>query len=141
MKVVGAETYVDFGEMIWVSSGSGRFRDDYLSDGEITDLGLAVFLLSVFVAIRGYYICQSGKWSAGFKPASLIQWNCWTMGLGGFVLLAAPLYQPLEDQVYIIYKIAIGIACARYFYLRSEKEIAELKRWESEKASRPPLEN
>ena len=46
LKRVGAETYVDFGETIWVSRGSGRFRDDYLSDGEGTDLGLAILLMS-----------------------------------------------------------------------------------------------
>ena len=141
LKMVGAETYIDFGETIWVSRGSGRFRDDYLSDGEGTDLGLAILLLSLFVAVRGYHICLSGKWSGDFKPASLIQWNCWALGLGCFVLLTAPLYQPLEDPLYGVYKIAIGFACARFFYLRCEKEITELKRWESEKTTRHPFED
>ncbi len=140
LKLVGAETYVDFGETIWVSRGSGRFRDDYLSDGEGTDLGLAILLMSLFAAVRSYHVCLSGKISGDFKPENLIQWNCWMLGLGSFVLLTAPLYQPLEDPLYGFYKIFIGIACARFFYLRNDKEIKELKKWDSGQTPSPPLD-
>ena len=97
--------------------------------------------MSLFVAVRGYHVCLSGKVSGDFKPENLIQWNCWMLGLGSFVLLTAPLYQPLEGPLYNFYKIIVGIACARFFYLRNDKEIKELKSCESEKTTRPPFED
>ncbi len=141
LKLVGAETYVDFGETIWLSRGSGRFREDYQSDGEGTDLGLAILLMSIFVAVRGYHVCRSGKISGDFKPESLIVWNCWMLGLGSFVLLTAPLYQPLQGSLYTLYKIIIGIACARFFYLRNDKEIKEWRKWKSKQSPSIPLDD
>ncbi len=131
LDLVGAETYVDFGETITLSRGSGRDREYYESDGEGTDLRLAIILMSLLVSARGYHMCLSGKRTGDFAPKNEIQWRCWLLGLGSFVLLTAPLYQHLPNPHYLIYKVIIGIACARVFFLRNQRQIEELNQFQS----------
>lgn len=119
---VGLPTYIDFGETIVVTRGSGPARYDEEISGQTTDVGLYALLASLMLAWRGYHWILSGRLSGNLDREASALWKYWFLGSTAYVLISTPVWNiPIPFGVQRLLVLAIGAGVARFAYVRYGK--------------------
>lgn len=114
---LGVPTYIDFGETVSVTRGSGRYSYDEEIDGESTDVGIFIMIASIMLAWRVYHWVISGKVHGNIKRESHITWLFWLLGMTAYVLVTTPIWKidmPSMLQRIIVLGCGAGIAWFAY---------------------------
>ncbi len=90
---IDVPTYIDFGETITVTRGSGRQSYDEDIDGEFTTVGTAFNFLSLMFAARIGMAAHSWKLSGGVSKKGNIDFIAWAAGITIFGIMAAMLFK------------------------------------------------
>ena len=122
---LGVPTYIDFGETVTVTRGSGRYSYDEDIDGESTDVGMFIFISSIMLAWRVYHWVASGKFDGDISKQSHTTWLFWLTGMATYVVVTTPIWQidmPGILQRIIVFGCGAGIA---YFFTKSIKRLSQ----------------
>jgi hypothetical protein len=126
---LGVPTYIDFGETITVTRGSGRYSYDEDIDGTSTDVGVFILIASIMLAWRVYHLVISGKISGNISVESHITWLYWLLGMSAYILVTTPLWQiEMPGFIQRIAVLALGAGVAWFFYKKHDEAICKARR-------------
>jgi hypothetical protein len=114
---LGVPTYIDFGETVTVTRGSGPGSYDEDINGERTDVGVFIFFASIMLAWRIYHWIVSGKFGGNISKESHTTWLFWLLGMTSYILVTTPIWQiemPGILQHIIVFGCGAGIAWFGY---------------------------
>lgn len=126
--VLGVPTYIDFGETITVTRGSGRYSYDEDISGESTDVGIFIMIASIMLAWRIYHWVISGNIKGNISKESHYTWLFWIMGMTAYILLTTPIWKidmPVVLQRIIV--LACGAGIAWFFYNKHSEVIQKMR--------------
>jgi len=93
LQSIGVPTYIDFGETITVTLGSGRESYDEDINGEFTTVGTAFNFLSLMFAARIGMAVHSRRLNGGVSKKGNIDFIVWTVGIAIFGIMGAILFK------------------------------------------------
>jgi hypothetical protein len=142
MKSVGIVNYIDFGETLSVTHGSGRYSYDTEEDGAFTTAGTAFNFLSIMLAARIGMAVYSGHFGGGVSKTGNIVFLAWlyglaALGVGGSVLFALfhSQHSSYLNVVRNILELPLAGGIFYYGWQWSLKEIQKIKDDESRRDS------
>ncbi len=89
---LGLPTYIDFGETINVTRGSGRYSYDEDISGVNTDIGIYIMVMSGMFAWRVYHWLKTGKLDGNRSTLSLLSWTYWVVGFSAYIVATTPIW-------------------------------------------------
>jgi hypothetical protein len=125
---LGVPTYIDFGETVTVTRGSGRYSYDEDIDGESTDVGMFILIASIMLAWRIYHWVVSGKFNGNISKESHTTWLFWLVGMTAYILVTTPIWQ--IDMPGILQRIIVlgcGAGIAWFTYNKHGEAIANIR--------------
>jgi len=93
LQSIGVPSYIDFGETITVTRGSGRYSYDEDIDGYFTTAGAVFNFLSLMLAVRIGMSVYSQTINDGVSKKGNIDFIAWATGLAIFGAVAAILFK------------------------------------------------
>lgn len=126
---LGVPTYIDFGETVTVTRGSGRYSYDEEIDGTSTDVGMFILIASIMLAWRVYHWVISGRVNGDISIESHTTWLYWLLGMSTYILITTPLWH-IEIPTFIqrIGALALGAGVAWFFYNKHNDVISKIRR-------------
>ena len=125
---LGVPTYIDFGETITVTRGSGRYSYDEDIDGESTDVGIYIMIASIMLAWRIYHWIISGNIKGNISRESHTTWLFWLFGMSAYILVTTPIWQiNMHDGLQRVLVLGIGAGIAWFTYNKHEETIRKIK--------------
>ncbi len=127
-KALEFPTYIDFGETTTVTRGSGRYSYDEEIDGETTDVGFYILIVSVMLAWRIYHWVLSGKPGGNLPLGQRITWRYWFLGLTAFVVLTTPIWESaVPDALEGVLVLAIGAGIAWFSHKKCQESLSKVR--------------
>lgn len=81
LKFADIPTYIDFGETITVTRGSGKMSYEEDIDGQSTTAGIAIVILSIMIGSRMGMAIFYKNISGGLDHNGRIEFNAWLYGI------------------------------------------------------------
>lgn len=126
---LGVPTYIDFGETVTVTRGSGRYSYDEEIDGTSTDVGTFILIASIMLAWRVYHWVISGKVNGNISIESHTTWLYWLLGMSTYILITTPLWHiEIPGFIQRIGALALGAGVAWFFYNKHNAAISKIRR-------------
>jgi hypothetical protein len=88
LKIAEIPTYIDFGETITVTRGSGRYSYEEEIDGTSTTAGILIMIFSLMIASRIGMAILYKSISGGLNEKSHVEFNAWFLGLSLMLVCA-----------------------------------------------------
>lgn len=123
MKSFGIVSYIDFGETLTMTHGSGRYSYDTEEDGASTLVGTVSNFLSIMLAARIGMAVYSGNLGGGVSKAGNIIFLAWlygltALGVGGAILFSL-FHSSQSDFLNIVGNLLeLGLAGGIFYYGR-----------------------
>ena len=115
--LLGLPTYIDFGESVTVTRGSGRYSYDEDIEGEYSDIGWFILICSAMLSWRVYHWAISGKIDGGISKEAHTTWFFWLIGIATYIFTTTIIWQidmPETLQRLLVFGCAGGIAWLAY---------------------------
>lgn len=126
-SALGLPVYIDYGETISVTRGSGRYSYDEDVDGAMTDIGLYQIAISAMLAWRIYHIIRGGSLSGGLSVESRRSWTMWVMGFTSYVVFTGVLsFLHLPD--FLFRCLSLAALAGVFFFFKGEHGTALVRR-------------
>jgi hypothetical protein len=126
--LLGVPTYIDYGETITVTRGSGRYSYDEDVSGSTTDVGMFILALSGMLAWRIFHWIKSGNLNGNIPSKSHTTWLYWLLGMTAYILITTPIwYIDISPTIQRVIVLACGAGIARFTYLKHEDAQRELR--------------
>lgn len=125
---LGVPTYIDFGETVTVTRGSGRYSYEEDIDGESTDVGIYILIVSIMLAWRVYHWVISGNIKGDLSKESHTTWFYWLGGITTYILVATPVWY--IDMPAIMQRIVVlvcGAGIAWFLYNKHDEAIRKIR--------------
>ena len=125
---LGALTYIDFGETVTVTRGSGRYYYDEDIDGESTDVGMFIHIASIMLAWRTYHWVVSGKLNGNISKETHTTWLFWLVGMAAYILITTPIWQiEMPGILQRLIVLACGAGIGWFTYNKHGEAIAKIR--------------
>lgn len=125
---LGVPTYIDFGETVTVTRGSGRYSYDEEIDGQTTDVGFYILIASAMLAWRVFRSVISGKLLGDLKAEQKVTWSYWFAGLTTYILLTTPIWHiHIPSFLQRLLVLGIGIGVAIFFHKKYRTAMCEAR--------------
>ncbi|MEE9269662.1 MAG: hypothetical protein V3V49_05305 [Candidatus Krumholzibacteria bacterium] len=95
---LGAPVWIDFGETIIVTQGSGRYAYEEEIDGTSTALGLAVTVLSIMLGARAGMAVHARRLDGGLSAKSRIDFRACFFGVAAYGFIGTLLYAAIGEK-------------------------------------------
>ena len=130
VAMIGEPTYIDFGKTITVSRDGGLWEEDI--NGEATDIGFYIIIVSVMLSWRIYHWVISGKLSGGLRADQRIAWFYWLLGLTAYILLTTPIWNiKMPGIIHRVLVITIGVGIGRFSYRKCQASLSKVRNEQS----------
>jgi len=125
---LGVPTYIDFDETVTVTRGSGRYSYEEDIDGESTDVGIYILIVSIMLAWRVYHWIISGKMNGNIPVESHITWLYWLLGMSTYILVTTSLWQiEMPGFIQRFAVLALGAGVVWFFYKKHGEAIRKVR--------------
>lgn len=125
---LGVPTYIDFGETVTVTSGSGLYSYDEEIDGISTDVRIYILIAGIMLAWRVYHWVISGKMNGNIPVESRITWLYWLLGMSTYILITTPLWHiEMPGFIQRIAVLALGAGVAWFFHKKHSEAIWKVR--------------
>lgn len=116
-SMLGLPVFIDYGDSVMVTHGSGRYSYDEEVDGAMTDLGFFQLAISAMLAWRIHHLALTGSWSNGLAIESRRTWLKWVMGITAYAVLSTGL--SLIEMPGLLYRcLAMAVLAAVWFFFQ-----------------------
>lgn len=127
LALLGVPTWIDFGETVTVTRGSGPTSYDEEIDGEHTIPGTILYALSYMIAARIGMWVYTGKPNGGVSVLTELQFRTWLLGLVSFGAASTALWiADINPVVHNVLEIAAAAAIAWCAYKWYEARVSAL---------------
>ena len=134
LQSIDVPTYIDFGETITVTTGSGPYSYEEDISGDFTTVGTAFNLLSALFGARIGMAVHSWKLGGGVSKKENIDINLWTVGIAIFGIMGVILFKIFNssDSNFLnilknILELTIGVAIFYFCKKWRDKKFYKLK--------------
>lgn len=125
---LGASTYIDFGETISVTRGSGLSSYEEDIGGETTDVGIYLMVASIMLSWRVYHWVVSGTIYGNISRESHITWLTWILGMSAYILLTTPIWNiEMPGILHLIIVLGCGAGIAWFAYNKHAAIIKKIR--------------
>jgi len=119
--------WIDFGETVTVTRGSGPTAYDEEIDGESTTPATVLYALALMIAARIGMWIYNGKPNGGMSAQGELQFRAWLFGLTSFGAVSTALEIAVSDPlVHNLLEIAVAAAvawcCYKWYEARKEAQ-------------------
>lgn len=89
---LGFSTYIDYGEEVLVTRGSGLTSYEEEISGAVTDIGVFIIFISGMLCWRIFHFVLAGKLSGNLPHDQRILWQYWLLGATVYIVISTPIW-------------------------------------------------
>lgn len=111
---LGFPTYIDYGDEVLVTRGSGLTSYDEEVTGAATDIGVFILFLSGMLCWRIFHFVLSGKLSGNLPLEQRVLWLYWLVGTTAYIVTSTPIW---SWNIPVLLQRAISLLIAGFIWL------------------------